>query len=471
MVNQTLQKIKDDFDTVIRYSQGITDPKTDRLFEVWQESKNEIIKAFGGKYIVEYPKRVTFDLGDKEKHERIAQFVSLVENVYGNSELAQFIEHQEDGFFKNLTVEDYTTWAGKSIRKGAKLVKSFKYFVNNDRILTDIQNEASRIIQEDKIEGTLCFSVHPLDFLSLSETTYNWRSCHSLDGEYRAGNLSYMMDKSTFICYLKADQDVELPNFGPEVKWNSKKWRVLMYLSDDWRMMFAGRQYPFSTASGMDFVLKNFIPTIETYCAGKDVEWSDWNPIISKRMKLTNDISINMDTSYVPFGHYLKPLDELVKDADGAKQFNDLLHSSCYQPIFSFKYYVDYFGGKEMYISTHTKFSIGAYTYCLRCGEEECLNGADTMMCEACELNYGSSDNEMFTYCDCCSRRIYADDAYFVGDEHLCPECYDKYFRECEQCGEIQHIDFIHFHELTEQYVCEYCLEELNEEKENFIYG
>ena len=73
--------------------------------------------------------------------------------------------------------------------------------------------------------------MHPLDYLSLSENTYNWRSCHSLDGEYRAGNLSYMMDKSTVICYLKSNDDVILSNFGPEVKWNSKKWRVLLYFS------------------------------------------------------------------------------------------------------------------------------------------------------------------------------------------------------------------------------------------------
>ena len=28
------------------------------------------------------------------------------------------------------------------------------------------------------------------DYLSLSENAFNWRSCHALDGEYRAGNLS-----------------------------------------------------------------------------------------------------------------------------------------------------------------------------------------------------------------------------------------------------------------------------------------
>lgn len=134
-------------------------------------------------------------------------------NTWGCYELADFIDKQSDGFFSNITVEDFTTNSGKTIKKGTKLVKSFKYFIPESRRLEDIQNEASRIIQEDKIEGTFCLSVHPLDFLSSSETTYNWRSCHSLDGDYRAGNLSYIMDKSTIVCYLKGDKNEKLPRF------------------------------------------------------------------------------------------------------------------------------------------------------------------------------------------------------------------------------------------------------------------
>ena len=84
------------------------------------------------------------------------------------------------------------------------------------------------ILQEDKIEGTLCFSVHPLDFLSSSENTYNWRSCHSLDGEFCAGNLSYMADSATMICYLKSDKEEILPRFPEDIPWNNKKWRVFL---------------------------------------------------------------------------------------------------------------------------------------------------------------------------------------------------------------------------------------------------
>ena len=469
MVKPNLSKIKEDFDTVIRFSQNIPDPKTDRLFDVWMECKRDIIEVFGGKYIYEYPEKVAFELGEKEKHERVIRFAALVESQWGYSELAQFIEAQEPGFFQNMTVSDYTAWDGKLIKKGTKLVKAFKHFIKNNRSLADVQNEASRIIQEDKVEGTLCISVHPFDFLSLSENTYNWRSCHALDGEYRAGNLSYMMDKSTVVCYLKTANNVELPGFPPEVKWNSKKWRVLIYLSDNWKMIFAGRQYPFETSVGMDFLLKEALPQSGLLKLNQLRErWTDWNKTLIEDIELTNGIRAHFNSPYIPMGNELKALEDVVIQGEGSKQYNDVLYSSCYKPIYAFKYalpfWVDEYGGYSM-VNEDTQFHIGGYTYCLWCGEEESLMGADTMLCEKCELEHGTSDNELFTYCDSCGRRIYADDAYIVDDDDLCEDCFNKYCTRCECCGEVIWNDYIHYHEKTNQYVCEDCLYDLNEQE------
>ena len=116
-------------------------------------------------------------------------------------------------------------------------------------------------------------------------------------------------------------------------------------------------------------------------------------------------------------------------------------------------------------VNEDTQFHIGGYTYCLWCGEEESLMGADTMFCEKCELEHGTSDNELFTYCDSCGRRIYADDAYIVDDDDLCEDCFNKYCTRCECCGEVIWNDYIHYHEKTNQYVCEDCLYDLNEQE------
>ena len=37
-IEQNLSKIKQQFDDVIKYTQNIPDPQTDRLFEIWREN-------------------------------------------------------------------------------------------------------------------------------------------------------------------------------------------------------------------------------------------------------------------------------------------------------------------------------------------------------------------------------------------------------------------------------------------------
>ena len=262
--------IQEQFNSVIEYSQGYSGVNTDELFEKWLDAKRDFIEVMGGKLIYEYPETVYFELGPKEKSLRVDDFISMVENRWDNYDLSLFIEAQKEGFFSNQVVESYN-YNGQIIPKGMKLLKAFKFFESNTKVLNDIQSAASMIIQEDKVEGKLCLSVHPLDFLSSSENTHNWRSCHALDGDYRGGNLSYMVDKSTIMCYLKSTKNEKLPNFPKEVPWNSKKWRVLLFFSNDWNMIFAGRQYPFYTESGLNFVKDKILS--EKFKLG---DWSEW---------------------------------------------------------------------------------------------------------------------------------------------------------------------------------------------------
>ena len=175
-----------------------------------------------------------------------AEFIDTLSRDYDYplADLISFVQLNYDSFFDNLVSVGYTTADGTKIKPGMKLSKAFKFFVDDEDILDNIQTLASRIIQNNVLSGELCVSVHPLDFLSSSENSYNWRSCHSLNGEYRSGNLSYMVDSTTFIAYIKGKDKHVLPNFPNDVKWNSKKWRTLFFTSENFEVLFAGRQYP-----------------------------------------------------------------------------------------------------------------------------------------------------------------------------------------------------------------------------------
>lgn len=462
-----MTEIREQFNKVIEYSQsGIVEPKTETLFKIWEQKKGKIIEAFGGKLIYEVPEKIICELSEEAKQERINSFVSYIWDL-GYDDLGRFLDRQKEGFYDNRVIKDFTACDEKCtiIKKNSKLVKAFKYFVDNENVLNTLQSKASQLIQENKIEGTLCFSVHPLDYLSISENTYNWRSCHALDGEYRAGNLSYMVDSSTIVCYLKGADNVKLPHFPESVPWNSKKWRVLLYLSNDWRMVFAGKQYPFASEPHMKKVLEflnvKFKKVKDSFWRNRESTfWTDWTTYSKSKLKNPElDLNFYFEQDYIPLSDALVSLYTLVTDQPASKHFNDVLKSSCYKPMYSYAAYKEPWDDRiRLYACEYnTKFEIGGPTYCLRCGKEEVMDSSGTMMCYDCELNYGTSENDAFCFCAACGRRIVVEDGYLVGDEFYCEECYNKEAKRCVECGECYLADEMIHDENTDTYTCNWC--------------
>ena len=405
--SEKIRKIQEQFELVIHYSQEI--PKvpgqrfvnTDSLFEEWLEAKRDFIEAFGGKLIIELPGKVTFELSQEEKIKRVKDFLTAVDCNYENPDLARFIDIQKEGFYENKVIEDFE-YCGEKIPKGMKVIKAFKFFEKNPKKLEDLQNAASMLIQEDKITGVLCLSVHPLDYISASENCHSWHSCHALDGDYRAGNLSYMVDKHTIMCYLRADNcDYILPDFPSEVPWNSKKWRVWIHLSDSWDIMFAGRQYPFTSNVGLNLAKKELIePTL-------NIRFTDFT-----NQYLTGGIKLKMeDENFLPsfeedlFDKYMVinsravPLQDVIVDAPGSLDFNDLLRSSCYVPQYAYrvKQVTHWYWGDSHYRtivhSTYDesdrimpKFRIGGRVSCVMCGNQ--LDYSGSFVCEECSESF-----------------------------------------------------------------------------------
>lgn len=416
--------IQEQFNKVIEFSNIISSPKTDELFENWYNAKKGFIDKFGG-LIYEVPKKVQFTLNADKKTELFNSFVDMVFNVYQNDALGAFLEQEEEGFYQNVVIEDYPlcNCHGKKIAKGTKLLKAFKYFEEDPNTLKVLQDKASVIIQEDKVEGTLCLSVHPLDYLSSSENTYNWRSCHALDGDYRAGNLSYMGDSSTVICYLKGADGVILPHFPSDVLWNSKKWRTLLFFSEDLNMILAGRQYPFSSKEGLDLLLKE-INIIFNNC-DYDYRYADWdNEYIT-----SNNLQKNwLDDRYIPYQGKLYEMSNFIFDESNL-HFNDLLGSSCYTtPYYSTRGTI--WGTVVAYSIPH--FHIGSQVKCLKC-EREYLKHSESFVCNNC---YDGDTFEDYWRCEICDGYITEDNVYAgPNGEVMCEYCHDQQVSYCPKCG------------------------------------
>lgn len=456
------KNIQKDFNKIIEYSQEIENINTDDLFAKWEKAKKDFINYFGGKLIYEWPQKISFELDESEKIKKVKDLIETITPM--NNDLAIFISKNSNSFYKNLVQEDYLVNSDIKIPKGMKLLKAFKFFEPNKEKLSDFQSIASMIIQENKIEGTLCFSVHPLDFLSASENNHNWHSCHALDGDFRSGNLSYMIDNSTIMVYLKSDKDTFLPNFPNDIKWNDKKWRMWLYFSNNRDMMFAGRQYPFFSKTILNIIIQDIFPY--TDIGAKNHNWSKWdNKYIADWFK-----DFSLADKYLPLGDKLIGINELIKDNTGALHYNDLLYSNHYIPYYSYRmvennnknhnfWYSSYY--KKPITKITSRFNLGGAIKCVKC-KDNFIKDSNTFMCPSCELQYGHEYNDEICECSVCGNRVYREDCIWLEryDDWVCENCQDK-IEYCACCNEYNYIDDMI--EKNEKFYCKYCYEDLED--------
>ena len=414
--------IQEQFNRVIEYSQSLDDICTDELFATWAEKKAWMYDALGG-LIYEYPKTVTFSLDEDTRQMYMDEFIDTVGNIDGS--LAEFIKQNADGFYENKTVKMFKH-NGDTINVGMKINKAigryWKEEIDYD-VITDLQNDYSRIIQQNKVSGHLCLSIHPLDFLSASENQHNWRSCHALDGEYRVGNLSYMGDNCTIMAYLKSDSDVILPHFPSDVPWNNKKWRCWFFFDRNNGLVYAGRQYPFHSEVALDIIKDNIFKKLiknQTFANPVNMSWKhncDSTVMINNKRYELND-------TYMTIGGDLVKIKSLVQDAENSLHFNDLTRSSFYKPIT-----LRYTNSRD-----NKPMIVGHQCNCLRCNSNRIYN-SDCVLCSDCAIEDETVDVEWIVECAHCGKRILEENAILNNDEYYCIDCVESNSYSCANCG------------------------------------
>lgn len=444
--NKIIDELAPMVDKVINYSQGVCGSNSTDILNRWYDAKETLIKRMGGKLIYEFPNTISINLTENQKNLKVNEVIDRIRYNFRNEDLANFIDYNKKDFFTNKISEDYS-YGDVKIPKGMKVIKAFKFFEENKNVLEAIQNYASTVIQENKITGKLCISVHPLDFLSSSENNYKWKSCHSLNGDFRAGNFSYMCDPSTIVCYIKGDVDEKLPNFPNDVKWNSKKWRMLLFFSQHHNIVFAGRQYPFFSMEALNAVWEVVDENTALLTTSRK-NYSQWTDTQISFVIDTNNKRINFNP-HIPFPGYLIPLESLVKDAQNSNgtilHYNDLLFSSSYTPYYCYNEYA--------YLKNETLIVGSGDILCPLCGNNIIENG-DSLFCPCC-YDY-TNDDDGYT-CDCCGN--YCHEAVYVEsmDEYLCGDCLDELCSMCEECGEFHKKEEVVYDPEKEKMICIYC--------------
>ena len=424
-----LKKIQEQVNDIITYSQYIDEPKTDQLMKDWYKNKKHFIDYMNGELIYEFGP-VEIDLEEEQKEKRIEYFISQLKSKYKNKNIVDLILENKQGFFENRVVNDF-----KEAKKGMKLSKSFKFFEKDKYILDQMQTDISRFIQESKFTGILCMSVHPLDFLSLSENTHKWRSCHALDGEYCAGNLSYMCDSATVVFYIKSKEDVILPNFPNHIKWNNKKWRQLFYFSDNMNIAAASKPYPFALPTVTELIRKAIL---------KNNDYYKWISAQYIQYNIIEDC-VFRTYNYIPWDGRLIPVFEIFKDKSEL-HFNDCISSSTYIPQFI---YNDSYNPKTDIIK------VGHEINCIICGKHK-ISNSEYMLCNSCAEEY--SDELFEGQCECCGRLIRRDNKlFYIGNSVLCEDCAKEETEVCDYCGERLFSSDMIYNEDNNTWMCHDC--------------
>lgn len=123
---------------------------------------------------------------------------------------------------------------------------------------------------------TALLSVHPCDYLEMSNKDNTWISCHNLEnGSYQAGTLSYMTDDISMIFYT----------VDPEVTENfyrvPRRSRQMFFYKDN--MLYQSRLYPTDSFEPMD-QYRNLVQKAIALCLRQPNLWK----LITKRDELND---------------------------------------------------------------------------------------------------------------------------------------------------------------------------------------
>ena len=147
----------------------------------------------------------------------------------------------EDNFmdFKggNYVISFKETNSRITLNHGAKYTNFVKRLLKHyDKEATGFEDWATSYSKYRSIGlGDLTFSIHPMDYFTMSENEYGWSSCMDMhDGEMRSGVVEMLNSPSTIVCYSQGSHASN--------RWLGKRFRVLATVTPEVAIVHLG--YP-----------------------------------------------------------------------------------------------------------------------------------------------------------------------------------------------------------------------------------
>lgn len=342
------------------------------------------------------------------------------------------------------------------VLNGHKLMKIFAKMASAYEIegFEDFRLAHSQVLNDSEFHGELCLSIHPMDFLTMSDNYYGWSSCMSImdSGDYRRGVIEMMNSGCVIVAYLKGSTDMEIDYCnGEKISWNNKKWRELFIVSDEAIVGIKG--YPYWNLELQETVIKWIAELNEGYYEDEVIQFKHDssayikdNKFIFETYDMYNDFAyekhaICLKKNLEPDTYYINYSGPMVCIGCGTgtgyydeDSYNFLACENCYAPV-----------------------------YCADCGthlnEDEAIWFDDRPYCEYCyrSIPVCHQCEEKDTGCQTVAIRFDHDDKQIARNFYidLCPDCYDEYVNlglikkspSIQWYGHIDYIDAEHIND------------------------
>ena len=434
----------------------------DKWLQDWSHSNQRLYKLLGNQFMKEYDFSYTRN-DDEMKSELVNlsnhlfiknyfHFVSeyifcrkfgLTYEIKRNFEDLAYLNRSfnnngELNFPIKFKIEGRKTF---QLQKGTKLLKVFyrimEYFKEDytfDKAsFEDFKIKYSLLMNDKNVKGKMVLSIHPLDYMTMSDNASNWTSCMSWveQGCYHLGTVEMMNSNNVLVAYLKTGKDDFYFKKGEPAKppekekdpnffWNDKKWRVLTYITKD--IIMSGKAYPYLNDDFCKFIIAK---TREL--AKENLNWNySFGPELYKDMIHIDGVRTIENQKYWRKYHPKKY--NIIWDTKA--MYNDMLNAD-----------INYWCYRNK-VNKNKIISVSGKATCLCCGKQatdldeyndnynDRYLGTDKIVCSDC--------SDKFFSCECCNAELYTDRHTLFSvtknrNINLCTYHYNK-IKECPIC-------------------------------------
>lgn len=280
------------------------------------------------------------------------------------------------------------------------------------------------------LQGNLVLSIHPLDYITMSDNASNWQSCMNWqkEGCFRLGTVEMMNSNNVICVYLESTSVPFVFDKKNGLKWNNKKWRELFYVTKD--IILGGEQYPYTN----NLISADVLSTLRQL-ARDNMHWGyEFGPELYKDMNNINTLyTIDKIKDWIADGSAIK--NNIIFDTYA--MYNDLMHKNNHYYCVRNK------------VKKNKVISVSGKQVCACCGKEDFhkqwgydyYDDDDSRDSNPAEVVCGECLTDHS--CDICS--AFAGTSITVRsvngkDIMACKKCIDRNTVPCACCGELVYV-------------------------------